>query len=198
MATILYLHGFASAGAGPKMDALRETFPDHAVLAPDIPTDPVQAQALLDGVVRKITSYPVIAVGTSLGGFWANYLAQVYDMPAILVNPSTEPAVTMASRVGKVIKNYRTGADITVTSADVAKFDELTKIMFENYNGTLIDVLVTKDDDVIDFQRSLDNLRFWRSCAVLDTGGHQFLSNWGRVIDLVRQRLGDAKSEAPR
>lgn len=109
MATILYLHGFASAGAGPKVDALREAFPDHAVLAPDIPTDLVQAQALLDGVVRKITSYPVIAVGTSLGGFWANYLAQVYDMPAILVNPSTEPAVTMASKLVKLLKTTGPG-----------------------------------------------------------------------------------------
>lgn len=86
---ILYIHGFASSGAGGTVDLLRREFwnRDEAdrlqVVAPDVPVDPREALPMLRKIVEK--EDPILIVGTSMG---AMYAQQLRGITRICVNPA--------------------------------------------------------------------------------------------------------------
>jgi predicted esterase YcpF (UPF0227 family) len=89
MKKLLYLHGFASSGASGTVEILRKEFLGKsesgrvAVIAPDIPVDPVEALPLVKGIAAK--EQPTLVVGTSMG---AMYAQQLHGFERICVNPS--------------------------------------------------------------------------------------------------------------
>lgn len=186
MATIFYFHGFASVGEGPKTESLRANFPDHVVIAPNIPLNPAKAVEVLSAAVRAATSFPIIFIGTSLGGFWANAMAQKFDAPAILINPSINPSTTMAARVGAALLNYKTGEKIEVTAEDVRQFKELEHEVGELYNGALIHLFLAQDDEVLPYEVTLSQLPYTATLNVAVAGGHRYLLGWNNIIDCVK------------
>jgi predicted esterase YcpF (UPF0227 family) len=187
MATIIYLHGFASAGASPKSDALIDAFGKECVFAPDLPIDPAKTIDVVTNIVRKATSYPVIFIGTSLGGFWANYFSHKFDTPCILVNPSMDPGKKMSTRVGTTFKNYKTGEDVVVNAQHVAAFDRCRSEALELRNGTLINLFLAEDDDVIDYKDTCDQIPSFKSRTITKDGGHRYAEHWDQVINKAQE-----------
>ena len=98
MSKILYLHGFGSCGEGNKSKALRAYFGEEEVLSPDLAYAP---QDVIRSIDKLITEEQVtLLVGSSLGGFYATYLAEKFLLPAVLINPSVTPWQTLAKHVG--------------------------------------------------------------------------------------------------
>jgi predicted esterase YcpF (UPF0227 family) len=189
--TLIYLHGFASSGKGFKPDALRKAFPECVVFSPDLPVDPDKVISMIDNLVRHAVDFPVVFVGTSLGGFWANYFAHKWDAPCVIVNPSTSPSKTMFERVGKEMTNYVTGEKVEVTMRDVKLFSYCEIEAAELHNGALVNVFVAKDDDVIDYKETLDAMRFTKSMTVLEDGVHRFEAHCDKQIDKVKEVLAE-------
>lgn len=179
---IVYLHGFGSVGSGPKYDALVAAFGADNVISPDLPNDPNDVESIIDDIVRSIGDFPVMFVGTSLGGFWANYAAQKWDAQCILVNPSLTPSITMASRIGKPITNYQTGAVIDILPKYIDDFKLRELYISDNTNGALINLIVAADDDVIPYKDTLASMPYTASTLIAADGGHRFDSRWGDVI----------------
>lgn len=186
MATIVYLHGFASAGESPKSDAIRDLLPEHVVISPNLPVDPDQVIAIVNDIVLKATSYPVVFVGTSLGGFWANYFAHTFDAPCVLVNPCTNPHETLAKYVGKTVTNYATQELINVTDENLARFAELENAVAGVMTGNLVNLFVAQDDDVISAQQVLEYFKFTNHTTVTEDGGHRYEKYWDRVVECVK------------
>lgn len=186
MPTIIYLHGFGSTGVSPKSQALKDAFPNADVIAPTLPVTPSLIIQTVSELVRKATAYPIIFVGTSLGGFWANYFAQHFDALAVIVNPSTQPAKSLAEKVNKELFNYQTGEPIVVTADDVFQYIECQKEIAIRYNGALVHAFFASDDDVVDYTTSVSDLKFFKSCTITPTGGHRYDENWGQVIERVK------------
>lgn len=186
MPTIIYLHGFGSTGVSPKSQALIEAFPDADVIAPTLPITPAAIIHAVSEIVHTATSYPIIFVGTSLGGFWANYFAQHFDALAVIVNPATRPAQSLAEKVNKELYNYQTGEPITVTSDDVFQYTECQALAKANYNGALVHAFFAENDEVIDYTKSIADLKFFKTCTITATGGHRYDENWGQVIETVK------------
>lgn len=89
--TILYVHGFGSSGQSGTVTRIRDTFPNAAVIAPDLPVHPQEAMDLLNKVCA--TERPSLIIGTSMGGMYGEML---YGTDRILVNPAFGIADTMA------------------------------------------------------------------------------------------------------
>jgi len=104
---IIYIHGFNSAGYGDKINYLRKAFGDENVITPTLPYNPEKAIKLLEYLVEKLKDDDFYLVGTSLGGYYALYLTNKYNVPSIIINPSLEPYKSLESQVG-VQKNYKT------------------------------------------------------------------------------------------
>lgn len=115
MSTVVYLHGFNS-GPGEKADFLRNNLSeDFKVLAPQLSNRP--KQVLYDQVIPLIeqqSNEDIHIIGTSLGGFYAAYLATVGlrsldNIQYYLINPSLKPTDILRDQVGTVFENYKTG-----------------------------------------------------------------------------------------
>jgi predicted esterase YcpF (UPF0227 family) len=98
MKKILYLHGFASCGKGNKSSSLQSYFGENNVITLDLPPSPLDAINAIEEILKS--SDFELLIGSSLGGFYATFLAEKYQMKAVLVNPSTSPWKTLASYVG--------------------------------------------------------------------------------------------------
>ena len=192
MTTIIYLHGFASVGNSAKSQAISAAFPDTTVIAPDLPVDPDQVIEIVTGLVDDALkthprALPLIFVGTSLGGFWANYFAHQYHARAVLVNPSLQPSQTLYAALEKLTVNHKTGEPVTVTEQDLWKFDKLEDEIIDCPLGDdLVDVFLAKDDDVIPWQRVMRQLDDqFRNCTITESGGHRYDTEWNRVVEKI-------------
>jgi len=130
MKKVLYLHGLESKQGGPKVDFLADEFIVHA---PKIDYKDPTIQNQLDFVMRQLQ--PDLIIGSSMGGYVADILAQKYGISAILFNPavhnrSFDPAIE------PLIEGEQ--ADLQKKKIVVlGKNDEvippyITQIMFEN------------------------------------------------------------------
>ena len=86
MRKILFLHGFFASGECVPALALREAFEGRAeVLTPDLPIHPKAAIGSIRELIDR--EHPDLLVGNSCGAFYAQLLAPIVGIPALLGNP---------------------------------------------------------------------------------------------------------------
>ena len=144
---IIYLHGFNSTGDTGTASFLKELYGD-AFLAPDYDyIDPDNAANMLDEIVSAaIKDRSVIVVGKSLGGFWANYFAEKYQLKCILINPGLQPQSSLLKYLG-VNKNFNNGA---ITHLDASNVSAYAKYQSSNSSSLYKHILLGEQDDIID------------------------------------------------
>ena len=100
MKKILVLHGFFASGQCVPAQALRESFKGRAeVLTPDLPIHPKEALS----VIREVTvrEKPDLLIGNSCGSFYAQMVAPVVGIPALLGNPHFQMTDFLKQRIGE-------------------------------------------------------------------------------------------------
>ena len=97
---ILFLHGFYASGQCVPAVALREAFAGRAeVIAPDLPMHPQAALRFIRELIES--EQPDILVGNSCGAFYAQMLAPVVGIPALLGNPHFRMSEFLRQRIGE-------------------------------------------------------------------------------------------------
>ena len=110
----LYLHGFLSSPASEKAQQMMALFREHPELgsinAPFIHFAPQDAIALAEQALAELREKHdrVWIVGSSLGGFYATFLAEKHDVPAVLINPAVRPFELFRHYLGEHT-HYHTG-----------------------------------------------------------------------------------------
>lgn len=100
MKKILFLHGFFASGNCVPALALREAFEGQAeVIAPDLPQRPFAALDCIRSSIDK--EQPDLIIGNSCGSFYAQMLAPVVGIPALLGNPHFEMTKFLRERIGE-------------------------------------------------------------------------------------------------
>ena len=100
MKKILFLHGFYASGQCVPAVALREAFAGRAdVLTPDLPMHPQDALCF----IRELTDRekPDLLIGNSCGSFYAQMIAPVVGIPALLGNPHFQMSEFLKQRIGQ-------------------------------------------------------------------------------------------------
>ena len=96
---ILFLHGFYASGQCVPALALREAFEGRAeVLTPDLPLHPQEAIRLIRELIDR--EKPRLLVGNSCGAFYAQLVAPVVGLPALLGNPHFQMTEFLKTRIG--------------------------------------------------------------------------------------------------
>ena len=99
MKKILFLHGFFASGQCVPAVALREAFEGRAeVLTPDLPIHPNMALELIRNICNR--EHPDLLVGNSCGSFYAQMLAPIVGIPALLGNPHFQMTAFLGERIG--------------------------------------------------------------------------------------------------
>lgn len=100
---ILYLHGFRSSPLsfkarliGERMSALGRA---AEYQCPQLPASPRQAIALAEKLIAA-SHEPVALVGSSLGGYYATWLAEKFGCRVVLLNPAVKPPRDLEKYVG--------------------------------------------------------------------------------------------------
>jgi predicted esterase YcpF (UPF0227 family) len=186
---LLYLHGFRSSPQSMKARLVAERVarqhPGVHWWCPQLPPSPREA---MDMVMRGIDPWPrdtMAVIGSSLGGFYATYVAAMTRCPAVLLNPAVDPARDLARYIGDqtawhdptqhfyfqpaFIEELRTLEVGPVTRPErifaiVAKGDEVLdwREMSARYPGSRVRLLEGGDHALSDFETKhlVDVLRF--------------------------------------
>jgi predicted esterase YcpF (UPF0227 family) len=101
---LLYLHGFRSSPQSNKAQLVaRRVAARHPAVTwwcPQLPPSPREA---MDMVMRGIAAWPresMGVIGSSLGGFYATYVAAMTRCRGVLLNPAVYPARDLANHIG--------------------------------------------------------------------------------------------------
>jgi len=102
---LLYLHGFLSSPASNKARmtaaAVAERHPAVTWLCPMLAASPRQAMAEVLQAIDGWPSATTAIIGSSLGGFYATWLAERLGCKAALLNPAVRPARDLAPHIGE-------------------------------------------------------------------------------------------------
>jgi predicted esterase YcpF (UPF0227 family) len=101
---ILYLHGFRSSPASYKARIVEQRMAvlGHVadLICPQLPASPQAALVLALSLVKDVPANELAVIGSSLGGFYATFIAEQLGCRAVLVNPSVDPLKNLAQAVG--------------------------------------------------------------------------------------------------
>ena len=101
---ILYLHGFRSSPRSFKARVMHERMAElgraDELICPQLPASPKAAMELVDTLMAGHAKETISIVGSSLGGFYATWLAEQLDCRAVLLNPAVIPSIDLSAHVG--------------------------------------------------------------------------------------------------
>lgn len=101
---ILYLHGFRSSPHSAKARLMAGHMADLGLadqwLCPQLPASPRESAELAQTLAQPHTDTLTI-VGSSLGGYYATWLAEQLGARAVLLNPAVHAHRDLANRVGR-------------------------------------------------------------------------------------------------
>lgn len=191
MSSIIYLHGFGSTGNSEKSQLLTAT--GAKVFAPTLPISPSETIKIISEIVKSVDSYPLLFIGTSLGGFWATYFSQKFDCPCIAVNPSTNPGHRMSQQVGRTITNFSTGLPFVITEQDIAEYHRCEADVAANSNGKMLNLFLAEDDTIIPCIDAVNYYKHFDYRCMTRDGGHQFAKHWDKVIEQAGYIIQNSK-----
>jgi predicted esterase YcpF (UPF0227 family) len=101
---ILYLHGFRSSPRSMKARLMAERMAqlglDDQWLCPQLPASPALAMQQVLTLIAGVSASELRIVGSSLGGYYATWLAERIGCPAVLLNPAVVPLKDLDKHVG--------------------------------------------------------------------------------------------------
>jgi predicted esterase YcpF (UPF0227 family) len=104
---ILYLHGFRSSPRSYKARVVHGRMAElgraHELICPQLPASPQAAMALVLTLAERYANKGpdgIAIIGSSLGGFYATWLAERFGCRAALVNPAVDPLKDLDQHVG--------------------------------------------------------------------------------------------------
>ncbi len=186
---ILYIHGFAGSGLGTKAKRVREYFAE-AAFAPSLPYIPDLAMDTLIQIAEqaKRLEEPLYLVGSSLGGFFALYLAERFDLKAVLINPALRPWETLAAHTGEGT-NYYDGARFEWTPQHV---ESLKKYRTRLSRPEKILLMLQSGDEVLDYRVALEELQGVRT--ILEEGGDHAFQGFEKHLPAISEFFAQRKS----
>lgn len=170
---IIYIHGFASSGFGSKPQKFKEYF-EEEVITISLPTIPNLAIDTLEQIIEGFLSKeePVYLVGSSLGGFYALYLANKYDLKAVLINPAIDPFSTLDRYEGvDFVTNYYDNSRFEFTKGHIKSLKNYEVDYIKNPENFI--TLLQEEDEVLDY--SVAALKLEETELIIEEGGnHSF------------------------
>lgn len=151
---LLYLHGFNSSSKSHKAQIMQAFMQQHGLgaqfVAPDLPHRPAQAMALVESLLVEMPHKPCL-IGSSLGGYYATYLAEKHDLGAVLINPAVAPYRLLAPYLGPQ-QNFYSGESYELTAQHMV---ELEALEIPNIHPMHYLLLVQTGDEVLDYREAV-------------------------------------------
>ena len=211
---LIYIHGLDSDANSTKgrllEDYCRQYHPDITVLRPDLNKTPdkvfSQILSLIKSLDNKNTedseleSSNTVLVGSSLGGYFSTLISNHTGCPALLLNPSTQPHVTLQRFAedsaaknnveeedldSQIIHSTAGGWDITHADLQWFAAHQLSTI---NYPDK-ISVLIKDGDELLNPKLSKQFYKEQGVTVTMQAGGDHRFSDFGAQLPMVIEML---------
>jgi len=191
---IVYLHGFRSSPRSSKAVMTGEAIKklstiDHPIewYCPQLVASP---KASIDMVMQHIDASKhdrLIVMGSSLGGYYANYLAEKYACKAVVLNPAVRAPRELASHVG-MLTEYDTNQPYDFRPEFIS---ELKNLQVESIsNPSRYFLIAAKGDTLLDWQEMVE---FYKGAVQLvlegsDHGISEYADHLPHVLRFISHR----------
>ena len=197
---ILYLHGFTSGPQSVKAQALGARMAARGLAAdfvcPQLPASPAEAIALAEQIIMQQkgdakvgagntatseqSAAKITLAGSSLGGFYATWLAEKYNLNAVLVNPAVVARLSLEKFVGPQRWLY-TGEPFEFTRQHIHELHALELSRLSQPQRFWL--LAEEGDETLDYRAAVAYYAGARQ-TVLPGGDHSF-TRWNDYLDEI-------------
>jgi uncharacterized protein len=191
MAVLIYLHGFLSSPRSHKArqvaDWMARERPDIGCMCPHLTPYPDHTRQQLETLIKGLGAERVYLMGSSLGGFWATWLAEKYNLRAVLINPSVRPWDFMPGYLEVDLKGYHTDDSYRLEARHVEQIQALEVPQLshpENYW-----LLVQTGDETLDYRQAVEKYRGARQ--TVEPGGDHAFQGFERYLPELIAFLDD-------
>ena len=175
----IYIHGFGGSGLGVKASLFREYFGD-TIICPSLSYVPALAIDTLKQLIEQMVDHATVTlIGSSLGGYYAMYLAEHYGIKAVLINPSIYPYETLQKVYG-IAFNYH----------DESKFEWNEKHIHALRDYDVQDitpqqylVLLQTEDELLDYRQA--QRKFQNATVIVEEGGNHSYKNIESKFEII-------------
>lgn len=191
--TILYLHGFLSSPQSTKARQTVSYCEAHGLadglIVPTMHNGPAATIAELKDLLQDVSRDKLGVIGSSLGGYYATWLSEEFNLPAVLINPAVRPFDLWEDHLGEH-KNYYSDHIHVVTEDHIDELRVLDKTPIQRPKNFL--VLLEKGDEVLDYRDAAE--KFAESqCIIHENGDHSYQAYEAElpvIIEFLLSRIG--------
>jgi uncharacterized protein len=180
---LVYLHGFNSSPASHKAQVMKAHLEGrgqgHLYACPELPDTPREAIAVIEKTIAGRAAAQITLLGSSLGGFYATYLAEKSGYRAVLINPAITPHIGLEAYLGTQ-KNLHTGQPYELTRAHLEGWRSL---VVERIDPEKYLLLLETGDEVLDWREAARKYEGAR--AAIRAGGDHSLQSFPEHIDRI-------------
>ena len=181
---ILYLHGFRSSPLSFKARLLAQHFAklgrSDEFVCPQLPASPALAIELAQGLIDQAHDQRVTLIGSSLGGFYATYLAEQNQCKALLINPAVQPPRELQSYVG-VTTAFHSDEPFEFKASYV---DELKALSIASITQpTRYMLIAATGDEVLDWREMVKHYNGAKQLVI--EGSDHGVSEFADYVDMV-------------
>nr|WP_315237622.1 YqiA/YcfP family alpha/beta fold hydrolase [uncultured Albidiferax sp.] len=180
---LLYLHGFRSSPQSAKArqvaQRVQTQHPAVTWWCPQLPPSPQAAMALVQQGIADWPRPTMAVIGSSLGGFYATWVAEHTGCKSVLLNPAVDPARDLAKYIGEQTSWQNPEERFFFEPAFIGELQALT--LHNQPPPERCRTIIAKGDEVLDWREMA--ARYASSQPVLLEGGDHALSDFDAHID---------------
>lgn len=172
---VVYLHGFRSSPrsskavlTGDAVKALSTLENQIEWYCPQLLASPKASMDMVTQYIEASTHDHLVVIGSSLGGYYTNYLAEKFGCKAVILNPAVRAPKELAPHVG-MLTSYDTNEPYDFRPEYI---DELKALQVEEISiPSRYFLIAAKGDELLDWQEMVD---FYKGSEqlVLEGGDH--------------------------
>jgi len=186
---ILYLHGFLSSPASTKAQQLRAALAragwEADFLCPPLPVSPRAAADVALASAQLEDPGQLCLVGSSLGGYYATWVAERLGCRAVLLNPAIRPYENLRAQLGWH-RAYGSGQPVEVRPEYLDELHALETPCIRDPARYLL--IAATGDEVIDYREMLE--KYQHCPRHLIEGSDHALTDFERYLPEVLHFCG--------
>ena len=186
---LLYLHGFRSSPQSAKAQLMAQYMAQHhpgvVWYCPQLPPSPREAMEMVAQATAAWPSDTMAVMGSSLGGFYATWVAERRACRAVLVNPAVFPARDLEKYIGSQTQWHAPEEHFYFKPEYVQELQALGCGALQEPQNYL--TFIAKGDEVLDWREM--QARYAASQLVLIEGGDHALSDFATHLPRVMAHL---------
>ena len=190
---LVYLHGFRSSPRSSKAVMTGEaakamSSSEHFIewYCPQLLASPKSSMEMVINHIEQSKHDQLVVIGSSLGGYYGNYLAEKYGCKAVALNPAVRAPKELASHVG-MLTSYDTNEPYDFRSEYIDELQDLQINAITNPGRYFL--IAAKGDELLDWKEMVD---FYKGAQQLvlegsDHGIADYPEHLSKVLEFIAQ-----------